>query len=215
MATEQRQGNAGAGLGRAAAIVIGCFVVAAAVIAALALATRERSERNEAAQVMKVLRTVLPEGGYDNHPDQDRLLVESAEFLGSDEPLPVYRARLGETPVAAVITAVAPQGYVGPIRLLVAVRADGSVHAVRTIAHQETPGLGGRIDAARPGWLRRFAGRSLDDPPTARWEVRRDGGEFDQLTGATITSRAVVHAVRDALLWFEQHRDEVFARPAE
>ena len=87
--------------------------------------------------------------------------------------------------------------------------------AVRAVAHEETPGLGDRIDAAKSDWINRFSGRSLADPDPERWAVRRDGGDFDQLTGATITSRAVVNAVRDAALYFQQHRDEIFERPAE
>ncbi len=197
--------------GRSVLAVLLVFFVAAAAVTVATLATRERSAQNEAAQIMKVLRTVLPEGGYDNRPDRDRILVRDPDLLGSDEPLPLYRARLRGEPVAAVITTVAPRGYVGPITLLVGIGVDGRIIGMRTLAHRETPGLGGRLDAAQPGWLRLFRGRSLADPPAERWAVRRDGGEFDQMSGATITSRAVVRAVRDALQYFEQHRGEVFA----
>ena len=97
----------------------------------------------------------------------------------------------------------------------VAIAADGNVLAVRAVAHEETPGLGDRIDAAKSDWIDRFRGRSIADPVPERWTVRRDGGEFDELTGATITSRAVVSAVRDAVLYFQQHRDEIFELPAQ
>ena len=196
---------------RLGAIALG----ATALIGLMSALTRERVARNESAQVMKVLDTVLLPGSYDNEPHLDRIFVRAPELLGRDEPLPVYRARQGGQPSAAVITAVARQGYIGPIRMLVSIRADGRVDAVRVIAHQETPGLGDGVDVAKSTWIGVFAGRSLQDPPAPRWEVRRDGGEFDALTGATITSRAVIHAVRDAQIWFEQNRDEIFRRPSE
>lgn len=197
-------------------------LILAAVLAAVALlvllltqGTREPITRNEAAQMMKVLRMVLPPGGFDNEPHLDRILVRAPALLGSDEALPLYRARLGAQPVAAVLTVVAPHGYMGPITLLVAITTDGRIHAVRALSHDETPGLGDRIDRDRSDWIEGFRGRSLTDPPAGRWNVRRDGGDFDQMTGATVTSRAVVAAVHDALLYFEQHREEIFSRPAE
>jgi len=199
------------GRGRSLLVLLVIFLSAAATVTAVVIATRERSTRNETAQIMKVLRTVLPPGGYDNEPDRDRILVRSPDLLGSDEPLPLYRARLRGAPVAAVLTVVAPQGYVGPIRLLVAIDVDGRIIGMRTLAHRETPGLGARIDATQPGWLRLFRGRSLTEPPADAWTVRRDGGQFDQISGATVTSRAVVRAARDALLYFERHRAEIFA----
>ena len=198
-----------------AAWLAAVVVAVAAGVAITALATRQRIGRNEAAQVMKVIARVLPPDRYDNEPDRDRILVLAPDLLGSNEPLPVYRARHSGQPAGAVITVVARQGYVGPIRLLVSLNADGTVLAVRAIAHEETPGLGDRIDAARSDWIDHFSGRSLANPDTERWAVRRDGGDFDQLTGATITSRAVVNAVRDAGLYFQQHRAEIFERPAE
>jgi len=164
---------------------------------------------------MKVIGLVLPAELYDNEPGLDRTMVLAPDLLGSDVPLPVYRARRQGEPAAAVITTIARQGYVGPIRLLVSITADGRILAARAIVHEETPGLGDRIDAAKSDWMNGFNGRSASDPPTERWAVRRDGGDFDQLTGATVTSRAVVDAVRDALLYFQQHRDEIFRRPVE
>jgi electron transport complex protein RnfG len=99
--------------------------------------------------------------------------------------------------------------------MLVGINASGEISGVRVIDHQETRGLGDRVDAARSPWIGTFRGRSLRDPEPGRWALRRDGGEFDALSGATITSRAVIKAVRDAQAYFEQHRDEIFARPNE
>lgn len=189
------------------------LVVTMAVIGT-AQYTRARVARNESAQIMKLLATVLPAGGYDNEPDQDRVFFTDPEFLGTARPMPVYRARRGGQPAAAVITAIAPQGYVGPIRLLICILADGHVAAVRATAHQETPGLGDRIEPDKSQWIHLFEGRSLHDPQWPGWAVRRDGGDFDQLTGATITSRAVVKAIRDAETFFDRNREEIFHGPA-
>jgi electron transport complex protein RnfG len=194
--------------------------LAAAIVAALVtgagLALQERIARNEAARVMQVLGPLLRGTSFDNRPDRDRILVSSADLPGSGvTPLPVYRARLRGEPVAAILTTIAPAGYVGPIRLLVAIGADGTILAVHAQAHRETPGLGDRIDGDKSDWIGNFTGRALDRPPVEDWGVRGDGGAFDQLTGATITSRAVVHAVRDALRYFEAHREEVFNRPSQ
>ena len=124
----------------------------------------------------------------------------------------VYRARRDGAPVALVLTAVAPDGSSGPIELLVGVNADGTVAGVRVLAHRETPGLGDPIEASRSDWVLAFAGRSLGDPPPAGWTVRRDGGAFDQFTGATITPRAVVHAVRRVLEYVGANQEALYAR---
>lgn len=193
-------------------------VVAAGVAAAVALAliaTRARIERNTAARELDVLAMLLPAGSYDNQPAEDHIELTDAALLGSAGPLPVYRARMAGQPVAAILTVVARQGYVGPIRLLVSIGVDGQVLGVRVVAHQETPGLGDRIDATKSGWIGGFTGRSLGDPAAGRWALRRDGGEFDAITGATVTSRAVVDAVRDAAEYFATHRAAIFGRPLE
>ena len=123
----------------------------------------------------------------------------------------MYRARREGRPVAAVLTAVAPDGYNGAIRLLVGVRRDATVAGVRVVSHRETPGLGDFIEAEKSDWVAQFEDRSLGDPPAERWRVRRDGGAFEALTGATITPRAVVGAVRKALIYFRDRREALFA----
>jgi Na+-translocating ferredoxin:NAD+ oxidoreductase subunit G len=145
---------------------------------------------------------------------EDVVLVRDPELLGTPGQVSVYRARQRGRPVAVVISPVAPVGYSGPIRLLVGILADGTLSGVRVVSHRETPGLGDKVELERDDWILGFDGRSLGDPPVSRWAVRRDGGVFDQFTGATVTPRAVVRAVRDALVYFEAHRDELFAAPA-
>lgn len=198
---------------RAAALLVGFAVLGAVLVALTWDATEERIAANEQEFLLRSLADVLP-AGYDNAVLEDAITVTDAELLGTPEPVTVYRARRDGRPVAAVLTPTAPAGYSGPIRLLVGVRADGTLSGVRVVAHRETPGLGDKIEVERNDWILGFAGRSLEDPPPARWAVERDGGVFDQFTGATITPRAVVSAVRDALIYFERHRDALFAAPA-
>lgn len=176
--------------------------------------TRQRISDNESAQVLKILRELLPDGSFDNRPDEDRVLLSSPELLGSEQPLPAYRARRAGELGAVVLSTIARSGYLGPIHLLVALDPAGRVLAVRVTAHQETPALGGQIGASDSDWMERFKGRSLDDPPAVRWALRRDGGDFDQITGATVTSRAVVIAVRDAAEFFRIHHDQIVDAPA-
>ena len=210
----QHRKDTGAATTRAAGLMA-LVTIGALLVQWTANLSRERIARNEAAQIMKVLNTLLPTGSYDNHPDQDRIMATDAALLGSAAAQPVYRARAGGVPVAAVLTVIGRPGYVGPIRLLVAIAPTGTVLAVHVTAHTETPGLGDAIDSRRSDWTGQFAGRSLASPPLQQWAVRRDGGSFDQITGATITSRAVVSAVRDAAIYFDLHKADIFSRPAE
>jgi electron transport complex protein RnfG len=121
---------------------------------------------------------------------------------------------LGETQ-AVVLRFRAVNGYSGDIVLLAGINRDGSLRGVRVVSHRETPGLGDAIELEKSDWIRQFTGRSLTAPPIERWAVQRDGGDFDQISGATITPRAIVAAVRDALLYFEANRDFLLEAPAE
>jgi electron transport complex protein RnfG len=199
---------------RAAGVLSGFAVLGALLVAVTWESTAERIAANERAYLLRTLAEVLPEGEYDNAVYEDAISVRDPELLGTDEPVTVYRARDGDTPVAAVLTPTAPAGYSGPIRLLVGIRADGRLSGVRVVSHRETPGLGDKVEVERSDWILGFKGLSLRNPLPEDWAVQRDGGVFDQFTGATITPRAVVSAVRDALIYFRQHRDALFAAPA-
>ena len=199
---------------RAAGILAGFAVFGALLVAITWESTEERIAANEREFLLRSLADVLPDEGYDNAVHDDAITVSDPALLGTAAPVTVYRARLRNQPAAVVITPVAPGGYSGPIKLLVGVLADGTVSGVRVVAHRETPGLGDKIEVERDDWILDFDGRRLGQPPRERWAVRRDEGDFDQFTGATITARAVVSAVRDALLYFEAHRDALFAAPA-
>ncbi len=126
--------------------------------------------------------------------------------LGIEAGARIYRIKRGGEILAVIVPALSPSGYGGPIRLIAGIDRDGIVTGVKVLEHHETPGLGDRIAADKSDWIRRFTGKSLLDPVPNRWQVRRDGGAFDQITGATISSRAVVRQVRRALDYFNDDR---------
>jgi electron transport complex protein RnfG len=176
--------------------------------------TRDLIAANERATLLRKLHRLISPEQHDNVLLEDTVSVRDETLLGSDQPVMVYRARKNGKPVALVIAAIAPDGYSGSIKLLVGINVDGSLSGVRVVAHRETPGLGDAIDEARSDWIRIFDGKSLQAPDVSRWAVRKDGGEFDQLTGATITPRAVVKAVRNALLYYQDNQEALFAPAA-
>ncbi|HIA07801.1 MAG TPA: electron transport complex subunit RsxG [Chromatiaceae bacterium] len=170
---------------------------------------------NERIMLLRSLNEVVPIESYDNEILEDQMMVLAPEYLGSKKASIVYRARKAGKPVAVVLTVVAPNGYSGPIVLLVGIDYSGDITGVRVVKHRETPGLGDAIEIERSDWIERFTGKSRRNPGRAGWKVKRDGGEFDQLTGATITPRAVVAAVSGALEYFEHNRDNLFISNAE
>ncbi len=174
--------------------------------------SHERIAENQRLRLQRHLHTVLPAALHDNDLSATRLQVVDRERLGTTSPTDVYVAILHGEAVAAVINSVAPDGYNAPIHLLVGILADGTISGVHVLEHRETPGLGDPIEAEKSDWIRQFEATSLTNPAGADWAVARDGGAFDGLTGATVTPRAVIRAVHNTLLYFEQHRDTIFAQ---
>ena len=197
------------------AALLGLFaILGTAMVALIYDATEARIAANERAFLLKSLHTLIPPAIHDNDLFSDVIEVNDRELLGSVKPVRVYRARQDNQPVAAIINAVAPDGYSGNIVLLVAIRYDGTLAGVRVVKHKETPGLGDAIDANKSDWIMGFNDRSLTNPDKKGWAVKRDGGIFDQFTGATISPRAVVNAVHRSLLYFNTHKDELFDKPS-
>jgi electron transport complex protein RnfG len=189
--------------------------VLTAVVALVASFTRERIAANEQAWIKQRLDALVAPDTHDNDLLADSITVTAPDLLGSSQPVRIYRARRGSAPVAAVIRPIAPDGYRGPIELLVAIGQDGRLIGVQVIRHEETPGLGDAFESRDIHWLDRFRGRALTDPPPPRWTVRRDGGDFDAFTGATITPRAIIKAVRNALEYYQRNNQRIFELPAE
>jgi len=166
--------------------------------------SRDRIAANQRDRVLTSLRDVLGATRFDNGADVSIEIVDAIAGRDGDEPVAIFRAMRDGMPVATVFAVTAPNGYNGPIELLVGIASDGTVTGVRVLAHRETPGLGDPIERSKSDWIEAFAGTRLGDPPLGAWKVSKDGGDFDALTGATVTPRAVVEAVRATLVL---HRD--------
>ena len=193
-------------------VVLGIFaIVATTMVAYTEQNTRQQIKENERQALLDAINILIPHEQYDNAILQDTILLPATESLGTEEPTQVFRARKQNQPVAVILTVVAPNGYSGRIKMLVGIYNDGTLAGVRVINHKETPGLGDKIDASRSDWIKQFESLSLENPSSAKWKVKKDGGAFDQFTGATITPRAVVRAVKGSLEYFKNHREALFA----
>ena len=201
---------------RTAAILFVFVVLFTGLLSAAYLWTKPAIEASAAEEKMKLVDEVLPRAEYDNALLSDTLTLPPTPQLGLDDPSTLYRARKGGKPAGLVFEAVAPDGYAGKIRLLIALRADGTVAGVRVTQHKETPGLGDYIEVrkdknkARP-WITQFADISLAQVTDSEWKVKKDGGRIDFYAGATVTPRAVSKAVLKAVKWATAHRDQIFA----
>lgn len=178
-------------------------------------ATKEQIEASENASLLKNLNNILPAHTYSNNLLENKLIVPDDSRLGNDGETTVYQAWQGNQPVAAAFAFVAPDGYSGNIRLLIAIRTNGKISGVRVISHKETPGLGDKIELAKDDWILGFNDKELHNPAPKKWQVKKDGGEFNQFTGATITPRAIVRAVHRALDYFNDNQKKLFLKQAE
>lgn len=197
------------------ALVLALFAcAAAALLATVHLLTKEDIAEAQQRARLAALYEIVPRTAFDNELLKDTIAVTDP-LLGSDQPVTIYRARHDGRPVAVVMDVVTPEGYSGPIRMLIGIRADGSLAGVRVTQHQETPGLGDKLDTDVSDWILQFEGLSLEQPATNQWALKEDGGVFDGFTGASITPRAVIAAVKKALLYFEQHQAKLFSKSAD
>jgi electron transport complex protein RnfG len=197
------------------ALLTGFALAGTAIVAVTQHNTRDIIAENQRQELLRTLSEVVPPELYDNDPIQDAITVIDRPLLGTSKPVTVYRARRGGEPAAVMLTPVAPDGYSGDIGLLVAIDCNSeALLGVRVLWHKETPGLGDWIETEKSDWVHSFTGHSLSDPDELGWRVEKDGGIFDQVTGATITPRAIVKAVYNTLQYYERHRDELL-RPQE
>ena len=195
------------------AVVLGVFAIVGTTMVAFTFEqTKEQIAENQKQATLKSLHQLIPPNKHDNDIFTDTLSITNLELLGSKNPVTIFRARKNNKPIAAILTAVAPDGYTGKITLLVAINYNGSLAGVRVVKHKETPGLGDAIEIEKSKWITQFDKKSLSNPAKKYWKVKRDGGEFDQLTGATITPRAIVKAVHKSLLFYKQQRDKLFIK---
>ncbi|MBU3071058.1 electron transport complex subunit RsxG [Aestuariicella sp. G3-2] len=188
-------------------LLLGLFaLITAAILAGTQAGTRDRIAAAEREAAQKALLEIVPLDRHNNDLLVDTVTIEPEYWplLGLKEGGEINIARDHDTPVAAIIPAVAPDGYSGDIKLIIGINADGTVAGVRVLSHNETPGLGDKVELKKSSWILGFNGKSLGQPAAEEWAVKKDGGEFDQFTGATITPRAVVKKVKEALQYYAE-----------
>lgn len=193
------------------AMVLGAFALVGTTLLGITFsATKDNIAASEKKAKLALIAQILPAALYDNDIIRDAVEQPRVAELGTTGSTLVYRALKDSKPVAAVLEVIAPDGYAGKIKLLIAIKANGEVAGVRVVSHKETPGLGDYVEIARSDWIKGFDGTSLDTRQSKDWKVKKDGGQFDYMTGATITPRAVVKAVHKALVWFSSNREKIF-----
>ena len=194
-------------VGYQAGLLGGMAMFASATLVMGNLHTRDDIAARQAEDLKASLSQVVPEKLHDND-----LLADTID-VGKDKTV-VYRGRSGGQ-VSAVAYQITGQGYGGEILIIMGVNRDGGILGVRVLSHSETPGLGDKIEEKRSDWILSFNGHSLDNTTATQWHVKKDGGEFDQFTGATITPRGVVKAVYSGLEFFREHRAEILTTPKD
>ncbi|MEX2473990.1 electron transport complex subunit RsxG [Marinobacter sp.] len=192
------------------ALGLGLFaIITGGTIAVTQVMTAERIADQSARAEAGALFDIIPESRHDNDLLRDTVALPQSSQLSINGPVTAWVARNNGRTLGLILPAVAPDGYSGDIHLLVGIDTQGRVLGVRVTSHRETPGLGDRIETRKSDWIGSFDGRSLDDPQPDRWTVKKNGGVFDQFTGATITPRAVVKAVQRTLVYFRQNRSDI------
>lgn len=171
--------------------------------------TKDAIQQQEEAQLLSVLNQVIPPALHDNELYRSCTLVNDPA-LGTNQSMPAYIATLNGEPSAIAIETIAPNGYNGAIKLIVGIKADGSITGTRVLSHQETPGLGDKVDLRVSDWILGFTGKKLTEQNESDWKVRKDGGQFDQFTGATITPRAVVGSVKDTVSYVNKNSHTLY-----
>lgn len=189
-------------MSRSAAKLTAFVIICIVVLLTVKFLTEGKIAQAQKETLIATFNEVLPADRYNNQPLEDTIQIsdkKQLQKLGSKTPVTVYRARQDNLPAGIILQVVAPNGYSGNIYLLVAVLPNGKISGVRTLNHLETPGLGDKIEIAKHDWILNFNGRDLTSQNLQSWAVKKDGGDFDQFTGATITPRAVVSAVKNTL----------------
>lgn len=202
---------------------LGAFALGTAVLLALVNSgTVERIGQQRLQAERAALYAVLPPATHDNDLLNASFVIDprgnglqSIALLGLTTPRPAYIARLQGEPSGVILPLETPMGYSGTITLLVGISSQGEITGVRVLSHAETPGLGDKIELRISNWILTFDNRSLANTDAVLWQVKKDGGEFDQFVGATITPRAIVGAVHQALQFFELNKAALLTRPTD
>ncbi len=196
---------------RTAAIMLAFAFIGTLLLATMFDVTRAPIEASEKAARLSLFKEILPAENYDNDLLASQVTIAPNALLGNRLPSIANVAKQQQQTAGVILEAIAHDGYSGDIKLLIAIRADGSISGVRVLAHKETPGLGDYIDIAHGNWIKLFDNESLEKTAAEKWQVKKDGGQYDYMVGATITPRAVVKAVKQALQFYQQNKQTLFA----
>lgn len=178
------------------------------------LLTKDAISHQQALQQQKLFDQVIPPELYDNDIQSECYIVTNSASANSQSQR-LYLGRKQGVATVVAIESVAPDGYSGPIKLLIGADLKGNIYGVRVTEHHETPGLGDKIDIRISDWINRFSGKTVDGENDSRWAVKKDGGQFDQFTGATITPRAVIKAVKQTMVYLKRQKIETLPRCGE
>jgi len=191
-------------------------VVCTAIVGIVHSLTKDEIELQKQQQLLDRLSQVIDPTTYNNQIINDCIMINYAtndQHSDNTSQHAAYIASFNNAPVAIAMTATAPDGYNGNIELLVGIKSNGIVSGVRVLKHNETPGLGDKIELKRHPWITSFVDKQINGTPDNRWKVTKDGGMFDQFTGATITPRAVVKSVHSTLVYFNENKETLFNQP--
>ncbi|QFI38134.1 electron transport complex subunit RsxG [Moritella marina ATCC 15381] len=187
--------------------ILAIFALACTSVVAITNAvTKDRIAEQEQTQLLKIINQLLPEDSHDNNIFQSCKLMTNEALLGSSEPQRIFTATKNNKPIGYAIEGIAPKGYSGNIKLVVGINTVGKVTGVRILGHNETPGLGDKVEYRKSNWLDDFVDQTLTEENAHTWAVTKDGGDFDSFTGATITPRAVVGSVKNILTFYQSEQ---------
>lgn len=196
------------------ALLLAAFATVCTLMVSLTyVLTKPVIDRQEKLQTFAKVTQVLQANAFDNNPLDNCVYIQDMNITGSDKSLPIYRATKNGQPYALIYQTETKQGYNGQIKLIAAVDTTGTVQGVRTLTHQETPGLGDKIELAKNDWILSFNGKQVNGIEDPHWFVKKDGGDFDQFTGATITPRAVVNQIRTSVVTINEQFAQLFDLP--
>lgn len=198
------------------AVLLGFFgLLGTSMVLGINFITKDKIEENIKASLLQSLNSIIPANTYNNNLLTSSIQIPAHRLLGKKTPTTVYQAWMDKKPIAIAFDIIAPDGYSGKIKLLLAIKKNAELSAVRVISHKETPGLGDKIEIERSDWITSFNNKSLDNTNKKQWKVKKDGGVFDQFTGATITPRAIVKALHNALLYYQANHRLLFLNQQE
>jgi len=194
-----------------AAAMIVFSLLASTALSISYFVTKTPIEESDARAKRIFLNQVIPSNLYDNNLVKDTISVEPNPLIGNKKNIDIYRAKKNNQVIAVIIETIAPDGYSGEIKTLVGIDQEDKILGVRVITHKETPGLGDYIEIEKSQWIKNFDLKSLDKMTEKEWAVKKDGGDFDYVSGATITPRAVIKSTYKSLLYAKENKKRLFA----